>query len=350
MKILVIAPAWVGDMVMSQSLYQDLSDRWPKLQLQVAAPPSTLPLLQFMPQVERAIEMPLAHGELGLGKRRAQGRQLRGEGFDQSIVLPNSWKSALLPFFADIPRRTGFKGEFRYGLLNDVRTLDARRLPLMVQRFVVLGRTTGDENPEQFTAPKLVIKAEQSAAVLHEQGLHGHGLRRQALEGGVIALCPGAEYGDAKRWPAEHFAATARHFLQQGRQVWILGGKADCATAEQIRLEIGAAPGLVDLTGKTTLAQVVALISQVQLVVSNDSGLMHIASALDVPVVGIYGSTSPSFTPPMSTRAQTISLGLSCSPCFHRTCRFGHYNCLRELTPDLVISKTQSALETASAR
>ena len=335
MNILIIGPSWVGDMVMAQTLFICLKQRHgADCMIDVLAPDWSRPILERMPEVRQALSFPLGHGALELSTRRSIGQGLRGQ-YDQAILLPNSLKSALVPFFADIPLRTGWRGEMRYGLLNDVRKLDKDAYPLMIERFMALAYEPNTELPKPYPRPALQIDPAS-----REQALQHFGLERDRP---VLALCPGAEFGEAKRWPSEHYAAVADAHIRQGWQVWLFGSKKDHAVAEHIRGRL--IPGLreeaTNLCGDTSLAQAIDLLSCADAVVSNDSGLMHVASALNRPLVAVYGSTSPGFTPPLADRVETLQLGLDCSPCFDRTCRFGHYNCLRDLMP----AQVNAALE-----
>ncbi|MBC9249143.1 lipopolysaccharide heptosyltransferase II [Pseudomonas alcaligenes] len=330
MKILIVGPSWVGDMVMAQTLFVCLKQRHPDCEIDVLAPEWSRPILERMPEVRAALSFPLGHGVLDVASRRRIGKSLAGQ-YDQAILLPNSLKSALVPFFADIPLRTGWKGEMRYGLLNDIRTLDKERYPLMIERFMALAYDKGAELPKPYPQPRLQIDEASRAAALAKFNL--------SLDRPVLALCPGAEFGEAKRWPAEHYAKVAELKIRAGWQVWLFGSKNDHAGGEEIRNRLipGLREEVVNLAGQTSLAEAIDLMSAAGAVVSNDSGLMHVAAALNRPLVGVYGSTSPQFTPPLADQVEIVRLGLDCSPCFERTCRFGHYNCLRELKPRPVI-------------
>lgn len=326
-RILVVGPAWVGDMVMAQSLFMTLKQQHPDARIDVLAPGWSEPLLARMPEVARAVTMPLGHGQLQLGTRRRLGLSLRGEGYDQAIVLPNSLKSALVPFWARIPRRTGYVGEWRWGLLNDARRLDKTRLTMTVQRFVALGLPADAPQPPQVPRPRLQVSEASVQRALER-------LQLTRPQGGLLALCPGAEYGPAKRWPAEHYAQVARAYVAQGGQVWLFGSAQDAVVAGEVCTLAG--PGCVNLAGRTQLEEAIDLLSLADMVVSNDSGLMHVAAALERPLVAVYGSSDPGFTPPLSEHARIVRLGLECSPCFKRECPLGHLDCLRKLTPDLV--------------
>ncbi|WP_328799369.1 lipopolysaccharide heptosyltransferase II [Sediminihaliea albiluteola] len=338
-KILVVGPSWVGDMVMSQSLYRVLRERRPGCQIDVLAPAWSEAILARMPEVRRAINLPLAHGELGWAKRRALGHSLRAEHYQQAILLPNSLKSALVPWFARIPQRTGWRGEMRYGLLNDLRRLDENALPLMVERFVALGLAPVEALPETIPAPALVADAELAQLAAERFGIDP---KRP-----ILALCPGAEFGSAKRWPESHFAAVARHYLQQGWQVCLYGSANDAPVTATIHQASGEQAASFDLAGRTSLAEAVDLLSLSTAVLSNDSGLMHIAAALERPTVAVYGPTSPAFTPPLSKRSATVLSTIDCAPCFERECPLGHHRCMQELAPQRMID-TLDALHSNS--
>ena len=330
MRILIVGPSWVGDMVMAQTLFQCLKQRHAECLIDVLAPEWSRPILERMPEVRQALSFPLGHGVLDLATRRKIGKSLAGQ-YDQAILLPNSLKSALVPFFADIPMRTGWRGEMRFGLLNDIRKLDKARYPLMIERFMALAFEPGAELPQPYPRPALQIDSVSRDAALGKFALE--------LDRPVLALCPGAEFGEAKRWPAEHYAKVAELKIRAGWQVWIFGSKNDHAVGEDIRSRLipGLREEVSNLAGETSLAEAIDLLSCAGAVVSNDSGLMHVAAALNRPLVAVYGSTSPQFTPPLAEQVEIVRLGLDCSPCFERTCRFGHYDCLGQLKPRPVI-------------
>lgn len=330
-KILVIAPSWVGDAVLAQPLLKRLHERHRELTLDVLAPPWTHPLFARMPEVHSTIDSPFGHGELALKRRYTLARSLAARHYEQAIVLPNSFKSALIPFLAGIPVRTGFVGEARWGLLNDARRLDKRALPLMVERFALLAEAPGDGIKRPLATARLKVDAAQRADTLTRLGLV---LRRPAA-----VLCPGAEYGPAKRWPPKYFAELAQKLAAAGFDVWLVGSANDAAIGGEIARSGGNSCS--DLCGKSTLAEAIDLMSCAALVVSNDSGLMHVAAALDKPLTAIYGSSSPAFTPPLSARARVVRLDLPCSPCFQRECPLGHFNCMLQLTPEQVWSRIE---------
>jgi heptosyltransferase-2 len=328
-KILIIAPSWVGDAVMAQPLFRRLRELDPDAVIDAFAPAWVAPVLERMPEIRRVITNPLAHGELKLGLRRQLGHALRREGYDQAIILPNSIKSALVPFFAGIPLRTGYVGEWRYWLLSDRRPLDRQALPLMVERFAALAERPKAPLRRPVPNPHVDVDKTRREATLDRLGL--------SLDRPVAAFCVGAEYGPAKRWPAAHFAALAEKLRAEGYQVWLLGSAKDAAIGAEI--EQASRGAALNLCGRTDLGQAVDLLSAADLVVSNDSGLMHVAAALDRPMVAIFGSSSPGFTPPLSPRARVVSLNLPCSPCFKRECPFGHLDCMLQLAPEKILGE-----------
>ncbi|MBI5751103.1 MAG: lipopolysaccharide heptosyltransferase II [Hydrogenophilales bacterium] len=332
-KILIIAPAWVGDAVMAQPLLMRLKQRFPDATIDAYAPPWVAPVLRRMPEISAVIDNPFTHGQQRFFDRIKAARALRAHRYDQVIVLPNSLKSALIPFFARIPLRTGYVGEFRYGLLNDARPLDASAYPLMLERFALLAEPRGQALARPVPHPRLITVETQQAATLAKLGL--------TLAQPVIALCPGAEYGPAKRWPEAHFAGLAQALQQRGYQIWLIGSKKDQAIGENIAQISHHA--CRNLCGQTSLDEAVDLLGVATSVVTNDSGLMHVAAALDKPLVAIYGSSSPGFTPPLSGKARIVSLHLPCSPCFKRECPLGHLNCLLNITPDQVLVLLETA-------
>lgn len=329
-KCLIVGPAWVGDMIMAQSLFIALKQKYPDLLIDVLAPAWSEPLLASMPEVNESIVMSLGHGQLNLKKRYQLGKSLRKNHYDWAIILPNSLKSALVPFWANIPRRTGYKGEMRYGLINDMHHLDKQKLTMTVQRFVALAGESDAADAPHYEFSALQVKQTDQEHVLASFKLD-HQLP-------ILALCPGAEYGSAKCWPAEHYAAVAKKAISENWQVWILGSEKDRAIAKEIKTAVGSEECL-QLAGETTLEQVIILLSLASQVISNDSGLMHIAAAVDTPVIALYGSSDPNFTPPLNDNAQVVTLNMSCSPCFKRECPLGHLKCLWDIEPEFVWSK-----------
>jgi heptosyltransferase-2 len=324
-RTLVVAPSWIGDAVLSHPLLARLKETDPSGSIDVLAPPWALPVYRRMPQVADTVALPFGHGDLRLGERRRFAKALPR--YDRAIVLPNSLKSALIPWHAGIPVRTGYRGEMRYGLLNDLRRLDEAALPLIVERYAALAQPAGETLGRPLPQPRLAIDAGARAATLAKHGL--------TLAKPVAVFAPGAEYGPAKRWPARHFASLAITLAQRGYQIWLMGSKKDADATAEIRALSGDA--CIDFAGRTSLDEAIDLMSYAQRVVTNDSGLMHIAAALDRPTAALFGSSSPAFTPPLSAHARVITLKLACSPCFQRTCPLGHTNCLVTLEPGLVL-------------
>ena len=329
-RILIVAPNWIGDPLLAQPLFARLHQRFASLILDVLAPAWTAPVLARMPEISEVIETPFVHGPLQLRERWRLGRALRARGYDTAIVLPNSFKSALVPFFADIPLRAGYVGESRYGLLNVLHKLDEKRVPLMSERYAQLAGKPREAIHRPLPRTKLGV---DQANLLITVGRLGLDRSRP-----VAVLCPGAEYGPAKRWPEEHFAALARRLAGQGYSVWLLGGPGDRAVGDAIAAQSGGAA--VNCCGRTDLSAAIDLMSAARVVVTNDSGLMHVAAALGRPIVALYGSSSPGHTPPLSDTARLLNLdGLECSPCYKRECPLGHFRCMRELTPARVLAE-----------
>ncbi len=317
MKRLIIGPAWVGDMVMAQALARRLRRLDPAGSVHMMAPAATFPLIAHMPEIDRGWLLDIAHGRLQLHKRWQLAGSLRGERFDEAIILPRSFKSALAPFLAGIPRRVGMIGEMRYGLIN-IALPAASANRRTVDEFV---RFAGASDLAEDERPRLRA-GHEAAASLARLDLHN--------DRKLVVLCPGAEYGPAKRWPAYHFAGLAGLLAKRGIASIIVGGAKERALGQEITA--GLEPGLVhDLTGQTTLGEVIGLLARADVVVSNDSGLMHIAAALDRPLIALFGSSSPERTPPLSPHAQILSTDISCRPCFKRDCPLGHTDCLVKL-------------------
>jgi heptosyltransferase II len=308
-------------MVMAQSLFKLLRQRDPGAIIDVVGPAWSVPLTARMPEVRSGIGLAAGHGDLALGARRKLGRELRAGGYDRAIVLPRSFKSALVPFFARIPVRTGLRTEMRGLLLNDARDLDRAAFDQTIKRFLALGLPAGAVIPEP-RQPALRIDPSNRAVLLTKFGLGPQP---------AIAMMPGAAYGPAKQWPIEYFAELAKTLIAAGNQVWVLGSAGERGLGEQIRNVAGERAH--NLCGETMLADTVDLLSATRAAVTNDSGLMHVAAAAGTHVIAIYGSSSPASTPPLTNRRTIHYLSLSCSPCFQRECPLGHLNCLRQVMP-----------------
>ncbi len=330
-RTLVIAPQWIGDAVMTQPLMARLHARGDVIS--VAALPWVAPVYRAMPQVREVIELPFAHGRLDWAQRRAIAASLKGR-FDAALVLPNSIKAALIPWLARIPKRIGYRGEGRPWLLNQRLPNPSGRPPMVAFYSALFDPAAGDS------------AASAEAPVLHfdttvlKQATAAVGVQSQAY----WVFAPGAEYGPAKCWPAAHYAELASAlFARHGQLVLLLGSGKEAALCEEIA---ASAPGACRvLAGKTSLIDAMALIAASRGVVSNDSGLMHVAAAFGLPQVAVFGSTSPKHTPPLNARAAVIwlkeELQLDCMPCFERVCRLGHTRCLTQVSA----ARVEAALE-----
>lgn len=313
-------------MVMAQSLFITLKQQSPDCTIDVLAPKWSLPMLQRMNEVNEAIALPVGHGEFAFGTRRRIGRDLRSKDYSHAIVIPRSFKSALVPFFANAKVRTGYRGEMRYGLLNDIRSLDKNLLTQTVQRYVALGLERNSQLPPKTPFPKLRVDDENQQRVLQKLSLN--------LDRPVIGFMPGAEYGPAKQWPTDYYGKLAQKLAGDGYQIWIFGSKKDQQITDKIKNIGGAA--VFNLAGRTELVDVVDLLALCEVSVCNDSGLMHVAAAVDRPLVAIYGSSTPDYTPPLTDKANVCYLDLDCSPCFKRECPKQSNECLTSISVDSV--------------
>ncbi len=319
---LIIAPQWIGDAVMTEPLLRRLQARGE--QLTVGALPWVAPVYLAMPQVAEVIEFPFAHGGLQFRERRAIAKRMEGR-FDKAYVLPNSLKSGLLPFLASIPERIGYFGEARIGLLTQ-RLKNPKNKPPMVAFYSALSGEAGIEQDQ----PQLSVDLSATRETVKAQGL-------RPREYAVFA--PGSEYGSAKRWPAAHYATLA---AQLSLPVVLLGSAKEAALCQEIA---STALNCLNLAGKTSVAVAIEWIAATKFVVSNDSGLMHIAAALGVQQVAIFGSSSPLHTPPLNKHAQVLWLKndpgyqppLDCAPCFARECPLGHTRCLNDIGAQRVL-------------
>ena len=328
-RTLVISPNWIGDAVMAQPLLRLLKDKNPQRPIDVLAPKWVAPVWRAMAEVDTVLEAPFRHGALQWRERREYARMLRQRGYADAYVLPNTLKFALIPWLARIPKRVGYKGEMRYGLLN-VLHHDQRDAPRpMVSFYAALAEAPRADVPPPSALPRpaLQVSVDRMQQVLSRVGLH--------MDRPLVLFAPGAEFGSAKRWPVSHFAELAKIVASKRPEVQIalMGSGKDKEVCDEI---VALAPGLVNLAGVTALDEAVALIGRADVMVSNDSGLLHIASALNRPIVAIYGPTDPNHAPPFSDIAQSLFLGIECSPCKQRECPLGHHRCMRDISADMV--------------
>jgi heptosyltransferase-2 len=313
-------------MVMAQALFKLLKSHEPDRPLDVLAPAWSLPIVARMPEIRAGIAAETAHGEIGFATRRRIAANIRGN-YAQAIVMPRSFKSALIPWLARIPVRTGFRGESRFFLINDVRQFDREVLDQTVKRFVALGLESGAALPAELPEPSLRVSVRNQARVIADLGL--------STARPVIAMMPGAEYGPAKCWPLDYFAILAARLDAAGYAVWVLGSDKDAAAGDVIARGSAA----VNLCGRTSLEDVIDTLAACEQAVSNDSGLLHIAAAVGIHVHGIYGSSSAKFTPPLTKSCEIHEIELDCRPCFERECPLGHLRCLKDLKPDGIFEK-----------
>lgn len=335
-RTLVISPNWIGDAVMAQPLLRRLKERAPGRPIDVVAPTWVAPVWRAMAEVDTVIESPFKHGALQWKERKAFARMLKARGYLDSYVLPNTLKFALIPWLAGIPRRVGYKGEMRYGLVNVMHHDDKAAPRPMAQFYQALADAPVRQlaRSERLPEPVMTVAAGEAEAAI---------ARLQLPAGTYVAFAPGAEFGPAKRWPAAYFAELARTILanRPDAQILLLGSPKDRAVCDEI---VAGVPQAHNLAGSTSLSEAIALIARCAAVVTNDSGLMHIGAALGRPVVAIYGPTDPRHTPPLSQLAQILWLHIECAPCQQRECPLGHQNCMKQILPDAVWQPLQPML------
>lgn len=337
-RILVVSPNWIGDAIMAQPLLQCLKKHWLEVEIDVLAPAWAAPVWQAMKEVREVIPTPFKHGKLQLGERWKMARLLKKNGYDQAYVLPNTIKYALIPWMAGIPERIGYLGEKRYGLLNVIHHDDKVHPRPMIPFYAALAEPPADivGKREDYPVPSMFTSEKDVQETFGKLGLDWN--RR------LIAFAPGAEFGPAKRWPDDKFAALAKQILGEypDVQIVLMGSGNDSAVCDPIK---AAVPEVINLAGRTSLREAIAVISKITAMVTNDSGLMHIASAFEKPVIAIYGSTDYLHTPPFSKYSEIISLDLPCAPCQKRECPLGHHNCMKQLNPDRVFPSVAKYLE-----
>lgn len=328
-RTLIISPNWIGDAVMAQPLLQRLKHTHPQRPIDVLAPGWVAPVWRAMREVDTVLEAPFKHGQLQLTERRAFASLLKQRGYADAYVLPNTLKFALIPWLAGIPVRVGYRGEMRYGLLNVMHRDDRSAPRPMVSFYAALATPPAASVPAPSALPRptLFVAEDRILQTMSRLGLQ--------TDRPLLVFAPGAEFGSAKRWPSTHFAQLAKTILltHPNVQIVLLGSGKDKAVCEEIA---AITPEVHDFSGITSLSEAIALIARADAMVSNDSGLLHIASALNRPIVAIYGPTDPDHAPPFSDVAQSLSLRLDCAPCRQRECPLGHHNCMQNLTVDMV--------------
>jgi heptosyltransferase-2 len=341
-RILIIAPNWIGDAVMSQPLLANLKSIYPKSQIDVLASPWVAPIYRACAEVHQVIDAHLEHQQLQWSLRKQLARQLELNQYNACFVLPNSLKSALIPWLANIPLRIGYRGEMRFGLINFALDNPSKiNRPPMANHYLALCNVMGhskEVDTNQAADPKLNISPTAKQSVSAK-------LQAAAIdEKSIYVLCPGAEYGVTKRWPTGHFASLAQHLInnEPNANIILLGGKGDHALGEEIISQVKNTAQIQNWCGETSLDEAIALIGMSKVLVSNDSGLMHIGAALKVPQVAIFGSSDPHHTPPLSDKAKVIWLNLPCSPCHKRECPLGHLKCLKDISPSTVLGAIQT--------
>ena len=337
-RILIIAPNWIGDAVMSQPLLANLKASYPHCQIDVLASTWVAPIYRACIEVHQVIEAQLEHKKLQWGLRKSLAKQLEKNQYDTCFVLPNSLKSALIPWLANIPLRIGYRGEMRFGLINiSLDNPSKINRPPMAEHYLALCNVISHSqeiDTHQSAVPQLKISPLAKQSVSHK-------LQAAAIgEKSIYVLCPGAEYGVSKRWPTDHFAKLAQQLISNApdAHVILLGSKGDHILGQSIQTQAGNLSHIHNWCGETSLDEAIALIGMSKALISNDSGLMHIGAALKVPQVAIFGSSDPHHTPPLSDKAQVIWLNLPCSPCHKRECPLGHLQCLKDISPENVLS------------
>lgn len=337
-RILIIAPNWIGDAVMTQPLLAKLKTLYPEAKIDVLASSWVAPIYRACSEVNNVIEAKFEHKKLQWQMRKQLAKELQQANYQACFVLPNSLKSALIPWLANIPFRIGYRGELRYGLIN--LTLDNPskvNRPPMVEHYLALSQLLQEESQQTTAheiAPRLNVSSKAKESIAAK--LQNANIDQES----VYVMCPGAEYGPTKRWPTEHFAALAQNLIASNTKnsIILLGSKSDHALAAEIASLAKLPSNILNWCGSTSLDEAIALIGLSKAVISNDSGLMHIAAALKTPQVAIFGSSDPAHTPPLSDEAKVIWLNMPCSPCHKRECPLGHLKCLKDIQPEQVLA------------
>ncbi len=330
--ILIIPYMWIGDFVRCHSVVRVIKARAPDRPVDFLTSATAAPLLDYMPGVRQGIVCDLPRNRLAFADHRALAERLRREGYGQALVMSRKWKAALAPFLAGIPRRTGLVGEWRFGLINDLR-FGERRLPRMIDQCATLALPKDTAPPPDWPAPVLAVSAAESGAWRERLGIARN-------DDPITAFAPGA-VGPAKRWPVDYYGELAKRLVAKGHAVWVLGGPAERPLAAEIAAIAG--PRVQDLTGPDLRNAILAL-AAADVAVSNDSGLMHVAAALGTPTIGIFGPTSPWHWAPLNPLAAIIeaAIDLPCRPCHKPVCRLDHHRCMRDITPDIVLQAVEA--------
>ena len=336
--ILIIAPNWIGDAVMTQPLLASLKEQYPEANIDVLASTWVAPIYRACSEVHEVIEAKFEHKKLQWGLRKQLATKLATKKYQACFVLPNSLKSALIPWLANIPFRVGYRGELRFGLINlSLDNPSKVNRPPMVDHYLALSQLL-NEGQVASTLSNLVPRLNVSSTA--NQSVQTKLLNAKVDPANVYVMCPGAEYGPTKRWPTSHFAQLAQQLIASNphSQIILLGSKGDNALAQEIQFQAKQDSHIYNWCGDTSLDEAIALIGMSKAVISNDSGLMHIAAALKTPQVAIFGSSDPAHTPPLSDKAKVIWLNLPCSPCHKRECPLGHLKCLNDILPEQVFA------------
>ena len=339
--ILIIAPNWIGDAVMTQPLLASIKTLYPDSTIDVLASTWVAPIYRACSEVNEVIDAKFEHKQLQWGLRKQLAKQIAAKQYQACFVLPNSFKSALIPWLANIPLRIGYRGEMRFGLINvSLDNPSKVDRPPMVEHYLALSNLLNDAEQSIHQAITPHLNVSQSARQSVETKLKTANINLSEPNAAIYVMCPGAEYGVTKRWPTQHFAALAKEFISSDPscQIILLGGQGDQSLGQEITSQTEHASNIHNWCGSTSLDEAIALIGMSKAVISNDSGLMHVAAALKVPQVAIFGSSDPSHTPPLSERAKVIWLNLPCSPCHKRECPLGHLKCLKDILPQQVLA------------
>ena len=344
--ILIIAPNWIGDAVMTQPLLASIKALYPDSNIDVLASTWVAPIYRACSEVHEVIETPFEHQHLQWGLRKQLAKQLESKNYQVCFVLPNSFKSALIPWLANIPLRIGYRGEMRFGLINLALDNPSKvNRPPMLEHYLALSQLLNDEeateNQTSFSngmTPRLNVSTNAKQSV--ERKLQSANINLSGSNSAIYILCPGAEYGPSKRWPTEHFANLAKQIVSNNpnSHIILLGSKGDHILGNEIVSLAKQDSHLHNWCGDTSLDEAIALIGMSKAVISNDSGLMHVAAALSTPQVAIFGSSDPAHTPPLSEKAKVIWLNLPCSPCHKKECPLGHLKCLKDILPEQVLT------------